>query len=215
MRERILHHFPIRTYPAAPLLVVFLFAQFCSFGFGQTTTASGQRVNQDGLTVGEFQKRVADYLKVRRQAQGEAPTPKQTDAPEKIMESQHELSARIRELRANSKQGDIFAPEIANLFRRLINQSLNGADGRKIRKSYQRAEPIHGVKLEVNQPYPDGLPLQSMPPSLLMNLPKLPPELEYRFVGRELVLRDIAANLVADVIPDVSTSGLPVGKKAR
>jgi hypothetical protein len=63
--------------------------------------------------------------------------------------------------------------------------------------------------LEVNQPYPDGLPLQSMPPSVLMNLPKLPPELEYRAVGRELVLRDIAANLVVDIIPDISLSKLP------
>ena len=45
-----------------------------------------------------------------------------------------------------------------------------------------------------------------MPPSLLLNLPKLPKELEYRFVGRELILRDIAANLIVDVIPEVTTA---------
>jgi hypothetical protein len=215
MRTRIPRHSPNRSCVTSPFFVLWLLAPLCIATFAQTTTNSGQRVNQDGLIVGDFQKRISDYLKVRKQAQGEAPTPKQTDAPEKIMQSQHQLSAKIRDLRTDAKQGDIFTPEIANLFRRLINQSLNGEDGRKIRKSYERAEPIHDVKLEVNQPYPDGLPLQSMPPSLLMNLPKLPPELEYRFVGRELVLRDIAANLVVDVIPDVSTSGLPVGKKAQ
>jgi hypothetical protein len=36
-------------------------------------------------------------------------------------------------------------------------------------------------------------------------LPELPKELEYRFVGRELVLRDIAANLVLDVVQDIRT----------
>jgi len=50
------------------------------------------------------------------------------------------------------------------------------------------------------------LPLQSMPPSLLLNLPRLPKELEYRFVGRELVLREIPANLIVDAIPDVTAS---------
>jgi hypothetical protein len=44
-----------------------------------------------------------------------------------------------------------------------------------------------------------------MPPSLLLNLPELPKELEYRFVGRELVLRDSAANLIVDVLPDIRT----------
>jgi hypothetical protein len=180
---------------------------------GQTSAKAKPGVNRDGLIVGEFQKRVDDYLKIRKQAKGEAPAPKQSDAPEKIVESQHELAGKIRELRPDDKQGDIFTPEVADLFRRLISQSLHGKDGKKIRKSYRRAEPIHGVRLDVNQAYPDGLPLQSMPPSLLQNLPKLPPELEYRFVGRELVLRDLAANLIVDVIPDIGLSPSQSKKK--
>jgi hypothetical protein len=44
--------------------------------------------------------------------------------------------------------------------------------------------------------------LQSTPPTILMNLPRLPPELEYRINGRALVLRDTNANLVVDLIPD-------------
>ena len=63
---------------------------------------------------------------------------------------------------------------------------------------------LQGGGLQVNANYPDGLPLQSMPPSLLLNLPRLPKELEYRFVGRELILRDTQANLIVDVIPDLS-----------
>jgi hypothetical protein len=58
-------------------------------------------------------------------------------------------------------------------------------------------------KLRVNQRYPQGVPLQSTPPTLLLNLPQLPKELEYRIVGRDLVLRDIGANLVVDYLPNI------------
>ena len=40
-----------------------------------------------------------------------------------------------------------------------------------------------------------------MPPSILLNLPALPHELDYRIVGRTLVLRDVGANLMVDYIP--------------
>jgi hypothetical protein len=45
--------------------------------------------------------------------------------------------------------------------------------------------------------------LQSTPPSLLLNLPPLPKELEYRIVGRELVLHDTAPGIIVDFIPNV------------
>ena len=41
-----------------------------------------------------------------------------------------------------------------------------------------------------------------MPPSLLMALPQLPRELDYRIVGRDLVLHDVNADLVVDIIPN-------------
>jgi hypothetical protein len=39
-----------------------------------------------------------------------------------------------------------------------------------------------------------------MPPTMFMALPELPDELQYRFVGRDLVLIDLHANLVVDVL---------------
>ena len=41
-----------------------------------------------------------------------------------------------------------------------------------------------------------------MPPALLLRLPPLAPELQYRFIGRTLILLDVDANLVVDVLPD-------------
>ena len=46
------------------------------------------------------------------------------------------------------------------------------------------------------------MPLQSTPPSLLMNLPDLPKGLEYRLLGNELVLRDADANVIVDYVPN-------------
>lgn len=164
-----------------------------------------QRVNPNAAVSADFEKRVADYMKLRQSAQSGLTIPKNTQSSTQLTEYQHELGDRIRNARPQAQQGDLFTPEVANLFRHLVSQSLNGPRGAQIRKSYERAEPIRGVHLEVNQGYPDGLALQSMPPSLLLNLPKLPKELEYRFVDHELILRDVAANLIVDFIPDLTT----------
>lgn len=164
-------------------------------------------VNPEAEIASDFETRVANYMKIHQQAQAGLTVLKKTDSPAQITESQQQLADKIRELRPQARQGDLFTPEIAGLFRRLVATALNGPDGEKIRKSYQHAEPaaVRGLHLEVDQAYPDRTPLQSMPPSLLLNLPTLPKDLEYRFVGHELVLRDIPANLIVDVIPDVST----------
>ena len=167
---------------------------------------SGLPVNRDAAIGAEFEERVADYMKIHEKAQVGLVAPKSTESPVQISEFQHQLAARIRALRPNGKQGDIFTPAITGVFHRLVAIAMHGSDGARIRTSFERAEPIEGVHLDVNQAYPDGMPLQSMPPSLLLNLPKLPKELEYRFVGRELILRDIAANLIVDVIPEVTTA---------
>jgi hypothetical protein len=39
-----------------------------------------------------------------------------------------------------------------------------------------------------------------MPPQILAALPKLPEDLEYRFIGDRLILLDAHANLVVDYI---------------
>jgi hypothetical protein len=66
------------------------------------------------------------------------------------------------------------------------------------------------MRLQINEVYPDGVPWTTVPPSLLQNLPRLPKEVEYRIVDRDLILWDDKANVVVDVfrqaIPAVSPS---------
>jgi len=148
----------------------------------------------------EFQKRVNDYMKLRKKQAGTAPAP--SSSPDKLIDAQKALAAKMGVARANAKQGDIFTPEIAAYFRNRIAATMKGTQGAKIRSSLRHAEPLHGIALQVNGTYPAALPLQSTPASLLLNLPPLPKELEYRIVNHDLVLHDIAANLVVDVVPN-------------
>jgi len=154
---------------------------------------------QNDHIVKDFKARVARYLDFRKNEAGSAPG--RTDSPDKLAHNQQGLAIEVQSLRSDAKQGDIFTPEISDYFRRQITSILRGPEGAKIRISLQNAEPVR-LTLRVNDVYPQEIPLQSTPPSLLSNLPELPKELEYRIVGRTLVLLDIVPNIVVDLLPN-------------
>jgi hypothetical protein len=162
------------------------------FGVGESRAADNTRVTD------QFQQRVKQYLDLRKKAAGQAPKP--TDSPQVIASSQRDLGNKVRVMRAGAKQGEIFAPEIAQYFRQQLAMALRGQSGKKVRASLRRAEPVK-MDLQINQSYPENVPLQSMPPTVLLKLPELPDGLEYRILDRELVLRDTEANIVVDYIP--------------
>ena len=167
--------------------------------------ASGQSTssNASAKLAADLQSRAKQYLDFRKKVAGSAPRPMNT--PAKIASAQQELANKIRVARAGAKQGEIFTQEIAEYVRHQIASSLAGQDGGKIRVSMQHAEPVN-ITLQINQSYPDKIPLQSTPPSLLLRLPELPTGLEYRLVGRELVLRDVDANIVVDYVANALPS---------
>jgi hypothetical protein len=175
----------------ARALILLLGAGLCL-----TQAAASQR---HARTVNDFEARAAKYLALRKEA-GSAPRP--TNSPEKLVDTQQDLATKVRNLRQDAKQGNIFTPEIAAYFRHKISKALAGSHGRRIRASLRHAEPVPTLALQVNQVYPQGIPLQSMPPTLLLKLPPLPKELEYRIVGRNLVLLDIVPNIIVDFVPD-------------
>ena len=59
------------------------------------------------------------------------------------------------------------------------------------------------MPLKVNTKYPEKATLPTVPSNLLLNLPHLPEELEYRIIGKHLILRDTGADLIVDFIPNV------------
>ena len=151
--------------------------------------------------IREFEKRVQQYGDIRKSVESKLQG-KPSDSPEANTQHEKQIAAGIRSARHGAAQGAIFTPEIALEFRRLVGLTLKGADGARIKDSLKNAEPV-AIKLQVNMEYPSSAPLQTTPPTLLLNLPKLPKELEYRIVGRTLVLRCVKGNLIVDFIPDI------------
>jgi hypothetical protein len=168
----------------------------------QDTPSPAESVNQNSVLVQDFQRSLNDYLKLHKRVQAALPTPKSGNSATGIKQYQQSLAQGIRAERAQARQGDIFTPPVSQLFRQLIVTPFRSSDGDKIRASLRHAEPVQGLKLEINQEYPQATPLQSTPPTLLTDLPKLPKELEYRLVGHELILLDTTSNLIVDLLPD-------------
>ena len=55
---------------------------------------------------------------------------------------------------------------------------------------------------KINGIYPDGKPYSTvLPGTILAALPRLPDAVEYRFLGRHLILLDTRANVILDRIP--------------
>ena len=159
--------------------------------------ATASPANPDSAILADFNTRLDKYVKVQRVLSKETPL-KESENPSEILTPQNVLAANIRNIRNNARQGDILTPQVAAMFKRLMYPELQGADGRET-KAEINEEPI-AVELKVNATYPSSQPLSTVPPNLLANLPQLPKDVEYRFVGRHLMLRDVDANIIVDYI---------------
>ena len=110
------------------------------------------------------------------------------------------LAAKIRSARSSVKRGDIFTPATEAMFRRLLRPQVTGtsdaADNKAIIKD--DAPKPQEVPFKVNGEYPKDAPLSTVPPDVLKSLPPLPENLQYRFVGRHLILYCTRGNLIVD-----------------
>lgn len=180
---------------------MFIVAAAVCFTFGQETSApKSPGVNADAVIIGDFDKQVKDYVKLHKKAEAGLPAQKPTDSAHILNDRRRLLASRIQNARTQAKQGDLFSPQVSELYKRLIVMAYQSSGPAKIGASLRHDEPVHEVKLQVNAVYPETVPLQTTPPSILVNLPPLPPQLDYRIVGRNLVLRDTGANIVVDYL---------------
>jgi hypothetical protein len=167
---------------------------------GPVTLAAAQAgVNADGALIEDFNARVKKYLEIHKDAAKGSAKLKETEDPAEIVKAQETLAAKIRAARSTAKAGDIFTPEIRNKFRRLLAPELKGEDGRDAKAVLKEDAPSPSqIPFKVNAKYPEGAPLPSVPANLLLNLPTLPEPLEYRIIGKHLVLLDTGANIIVD-----------------
>lgn len=164
-------------------------------------TATPQLSSSDAAAVAEFMKRVNDYVAIHVDAEKASPKLPVEATPLQIDQTQRSLATRIQSARAGARRGDIFTPEMTAIIRRVLNRVFSGPDGTQLRSSIMD-ENVEYIALKANQRYPDAYPRTTMPPDVLKALPELPEEMEYRFVGRQLILLDQHAHIIPDFIPD-------------
>ena len=169
-----------------------------------TPTATPQLSSTDKVAVKRFEERVKNYMKLRNAMKSKLPKLSKDATPQQIESYRENLEAAVRNMRTGAKRGDLFNHEGSDYIRRTLKVNFTGKDRVELRNIVFEGETAT-VKVRVNYPYPDQAELVEMPPTVLLNLPQLPPEVTYRFVGRNLLLVDGETNLILDYM----TNALP------
>ena len=152
------------------------------------------------LTRQAFVQRVEEYVALHRRLEDPLPREVVTADPSALFVSRHALALAIRAARADARQGDIFSPAIAQYFRMAIASALHEGEIHDMLAIVEEENSVD-IPARVNAEYPAGASIPLMPTCLLAALPQLPPELEYRFLGRDLILWDVHAGLIVDFVP--------------
>lgn len=157
--------------------------------------------DDDRAVVEEFQRRLRQYDAVRQRLDAALPPLVVSSNVAVIIAVGDAHNTALRSARQTARQGDIFFPGIAALFRHWIRDSLDGMTSNEFLAMITEDDAPPICLPSVNASYPDGGALTTMPPQLLRRLPRLPLGLEYRFIGRDLILWDPHAHLIVDFIP--------------
>ena len=150
----------------------------------------------------DFAKRLDGYMKVRDEVEDSIGDLDPTRSQAEIATRATALSQALIARRGQAKAGDIFTPEIATILATLIKEEYSRRSEPVQETRDDQQDELPDFTPQVNQLYPTTYPLATFPATLLPLLPPLPEKVEYRIVQNYLVLRDIEANLIIDVMPN-------------
>src|SRR5436305_12486283 len=115
-------------------------------------------------------------------------------------------------LRPGAKQGDLFVPDAATT----IHHDLDGAFAGLRRDLLMDALAEQNDTGKANAPaltpaINERIDAPRIPPVLRELLPPVPQQLEYAFLGRSLILRDVDAEVTVDYLPNALPEQPPAG----
>lgn len=149
-----------------------------------------QSTDEGCAALDAFQQRVEEYAALHRQLAASLP-PFGTAS----------LASAIMAARPTARQGDIFTPDATRFFRIVIQETASPADlGGIAPLMDEDGRLLPGLHPGIHTPFP-AWETREVATSTLFMMPTLPPELEYRIVGYDLVLWDVSADLIVDVLP--------------
>jgi len=159
-------------------------------------SANAQSVSEK-QAVKMFESEVQEYVKLRNRVRENVPKLPKEATPEQIHTFMMAFQDATRAARSGAKPGEIFKPAVSETIRATLKNHFRGDDRVELRKTIFEAEN-KSIPLKVNYPYPTSKEYTEMPPKLLLELPQLPKEVRYRFVGRNMLLMDRENNLIVD-----------------
>ena len=170
---------------------------------GSAAVARAQVPGVQAPAVGTFTDATREYALLHRRLERTLPRLEVTSNPDTIQRAVEQLGAALRAARPDAKPGDFFTEAMAVELRVRIDDALfaKGFSPADLRAS-EAADGIDAAMapLKVNGRFP-WLYASAMFPCVLQALPPLPPELQYRIVGNTLVLIDVHADLIVDLLP--------------
>lgn len=165
--------------------------------------ASQQETLFQSVALLQFQAHVARYMVLRQEAAASVAAPRVSPHPHEILARTHALATAIRTRRPAARPGDIFAADARNIFRLMLAHAMathGDTTAQMIARAMEDIAPCD-IRPAVNEPFPWQRGAM-VPPYLLAALPALPTGLQYRIVDRDLILLDLDANLVVDILKD-------------
>ena len=153
--------------------------------------------------IQRFNDQVASYMSMRNRVQEHVGVPYVSADSTDIATMQAALADGIRKARPNARPGDFFSADVRVEFRRRIHHALESRNvsGFGLMTDLERDSPARFCALTVNGNF-DWRFGEMIPAALIEALPDVPWPLQYRFACRNLVLLDVDASLIVDVLPD-------------
>jgi hypothetical protein len=187
------------TWIWAVLLVASASAGYAQLPEGQVTVDGTDlrvdfRVEVVAYLSADFNSRVSQYADLRRTLEEGLPPLQVTSDPADIWRAEVALAKKIRKARGPN-QGELFTPAITQEFRRVLMLETTADAVKSI-----MGENPGSFSHRINGTYPKERPLSTVPANILALLPPLPKDIQYRFLGRTLVLHDTRANVILDRI---------------
>ena len=158
-----------------------------------------------------FVGRVEAYARLHQRLEAPLPPIETTADPLSRLMNRRYLASAIRAARRHAKPGDIFTPDVADVVRKRLAEGLPAAETAALIGSLGDGSEMAGAAV-VNEPFREE-ESDALPPQLLEQLPPLPGGIQYRVFGSGLVLWDVHADIVIDVLPDAFRAPSPVSSR--
>jgi len=148
-------------------------------------------------TLTDFVVRVDAYSELRRGLEDQLPDVTITSDVRQIQREQRSLARAIRGARIGAIQGELFTTATSAQLHLVLDRVVDGTMCAVLMDD-NPGEFTHAI----DGTYPDGKTFSTMPALLLARLPELPNDIQFRFIGRDLILYDVRANTIIDRMPD-------------